>query len=564
MMAMTGDQEKTHTAYPLRLPFFFLTLIVMIIWIFPGLLGHDPWKPDEAYSFGLVENILHTGNWLVPTLADEPFMEKPPIYYLTAAAIARLLSGILPDYDAARLASGFYMALTFLFTGLAARELYGKGSAWLAPLLLLGCLGLAHRMHQMITDVALLSGFAMGFYGLCLASRRFLLGGFWLGTGTGLTFLSKGLLGPGIMGIFVSVLPVIHIQWRNKNYASTLLAAFVAFLPWMLIWPLALYWHSTSLFYEWFWTNNFGRFFGTVKLGPTKRSGFYFKTLLWLALPVWPMAAAALLRQPRRSIRKPALLLPLVFFIVMLSILGAASDARELYAIPMLLPLAVLATPGCLGLSNFGAKLLGRSGIILFSIAAVILWLVWLTAELKQPAVVYQYLRQQWPDVHVEFSLLLFALAAACSLFWLLLIRWNSGDAKQSVLNWSGGAALVWALIMTLYLPILDQRKSYRQIFTEIRDFLPGPGECVSSRYLGEPQRALLQYFAGLVTYRVEIPERHRNCNYLLVQYRGHAYDYLLASMPGWTSVWRGRRPRSDEFFILYRKNNNVLNIPVE
>ena len=64
-------------------------VVLCTLWIFPGLIGRDPWKPDEAYSFGLVYHILQTGDWVVPTLAGEPFMEKPPIFFLTAAFFAR-------------------------------------------------------------------------------------------------------------------------------------------------------------------------------------------------------------------------------------------------------------------------------------------------------------------------------------------------------------------------------------------------------------------------------------------------------------------------------------------
>ncbi|MDP1718439.1 MAG: glycosyltransferase family 39 protein, partial [Burkholderiales bacterium] len=160
-------------------------VLLCLAWILPGLIGHDPWKPDEAYSFGLVYEILQGGSWVVPTLAGEPFMEKPPLFYLSAAAAAWLFSPPLALHDAARLATGFYMVLTFLFTGLAGRELYGKNNGAVSALLLLGTLGLVVRTHQLITDVALLAGFAAAFYGLALGLRRPALGGFWLGIGVG-------------------------------------------------------------------------------------------------------------------------------------------------------------------------------------------------------------------------------------------------------------------------------------------------------------------------------------------------------------------------------------------
>ena len=56
-------------------------LALLAAWVLLGLAGHDPWKPDEAYTFGLVYHISETGEWLVPTLAGEPFVEEPPLFF---------------------------------------------------------------------------------------------------------------------------------------------------------------------------------------------------------------------------------------------------------------------------------------------------------------------------------------------------------------------------------------------------------------------------------------------------------------------------------------------------
>ncbi|MEK7877762.1 MAG: glycosyltransferase family 39 protein, partial [Pseudomonadota bacterium] len=163
--------------------------VLAAAWILPGLAGHDPWKPDEAYTFGLVYSLLQNGDWVVPMLAHEPFVEKPPLFYLSAAAIASILSPPFALHDAARLTTGLYMALTFAFIAGAAREIYGTNRGWLAALMLMGCVGILIRSHQLITDIPLLTGFAAGFYGLALALRRPTLGGFWLGTGVGIGFI---------------------------------------------------------------------------------------------------------------------------------------------------------------------------------------------------------------------------------------------------------------------------------------------------------------------------------------------------------------------------------------
>ena len=112
----------------------------------------------------------------------------------------------------------------------AARELYGKGRGSLATLLLMACLGIVIRSHQLITDVALLTGFAAAFYGLALALRRPAAGGFWLGTGVVIGFMSKGLLAPGIFGIIVLLLPLLP-AWRTRNHVYALSIAALALRP---------------------------------------------------------------------------------------------------------------------------------------------------------------------------------------------------------------------------------------------------------------------------------------------------------------------------------------------
>ena len=82
-----------------------ISLIILIalflLWIAPGLVGRDLWKADEPYSFGIVNHMVTTGDWTVPSLAEEPFMEKPPIFYMTAAGFVKLFSPRLPPHDAA-------------------------------------------------------------------------------------------------------------------------------------------------------------------------------------------------------------------------------------------------------------------------------------------------------------------------------------------------------------------------------------------------------------------------------------------------------------------------------
>jgi hypothetical protein len=110
----------------------------------------------------------------------------------------------------------------------------------------------------------------------------------------------------------------------------------------------------------------------------------------------------------------------------------------------------------------------------------------------------------------------------------------------------------MWALIATLFLGWADNAKSYRAMFVSMQQALPDRYDCMSSRDLGESQRALLHYVAGIVTHREEVPARRRSCELLLVQ--GRPQEEIAPGMP-WRKIWEGARPRDrDERYRLYQR----------
>lgn len=523
-------------------------ILLCIAWILPGLIGHQPWKPDEAYSFGLVHSILKNGEWLVPTLAGEPFMEKPPLYFFTAGLFAKLFSPLLPVHDAARLTTGLFMALTLFFAGLSGRELWGAGKGRITVLVMLGCLGLLIRAHELITDMALLAGFSIALYGLAVSLRRPLLAGLALGTGTGVGFMSKGLIAPGIIGLIALALPLFFRSWRNRNYLRCLLLSFVAALPWLLVWPALVYSRSPELFTEWFWVNNWGRFTGTAKLGPAGDHWFYLVNLPWYAWPALPIALWALWRE---KWARTEIQLPLTAFLVMLLVLSAAADACELYALPMLLPLSLLATVGVDTLRRGAANALNWFGIMTFGFFAGLLWFFWYALMTGHPARNAEHLLEMQPGYTPVFSPLLFAVAAVYTLSWLavLILTRRLPRGRRALVNWAAGITLLWGIATTICLPWIDAGKSYRSMIVSLQQSLPPGYRCIASESLGEPQRALLDYYAAIVTRRAAGREE---CELLLVQ--GSANNPYA---PGaqWNKLWEGARPGDNsERYWLFRR----------
>ena len=87
------------TRTPLKTVLF---VVVCLAWLLPGLVGHDPWKLDEAVVFGVVSEMVRTGDWISFRIAGEPFLDKAPLFIWTSAAFAKVLGGLIPLHDAAR------------------------------------------------------------------------------------------------------------------------------------------------------------------------------------------------------------------------------------------------------------------------------------------------------------------------------------------------------------------------------------------------------------------------------------------------------------------------------
>lgn len=524
--------------------------LLCAVWVGTGLIGHDPWQPDEAYGFGLIYHILQSGDWLVPTLAGEPYMDKPPLFYITAALFAKLFSPVLALHDGARLASGFYTALALLFTGLAGREMFGAGRGWTAVIILIGCLGMLVRAHELITDLALLAGLGMMMYGYTLSLRRSFRAGILIGSGLGIGFMAKGFIAP-VLFLFISALLLIFRAWRTRSFLASLGIAILFALPWLTVWPFMLYQRSSQLFMEWMWTHNIGRWFDYALSGNYVESLYYLKILPWFAWPALPLAAWTVWWARKKIMHEAELLLLLVSFLVMLIVLSLVPNIKDVYALPMLLPLALLATAALPTLRRGAANALDWFGIMTFGFMVILMWWGWAGLLLDNHAKITRWLKDYQPGYEPTIHAASFWMALIFTVLWMVFV-WRVGRSmRRAVINWASGVTLLWVLVMTLWLPWLDSSKSYRSMVTALSEALPEKYDCISSRYLGDGQKAMLHYFGNILTK----PGKEGSCDLLLTQGNLSKADQQTGN---WQMLWTGgRRGEKTERYYLYQRNNS-------
>ena len=525
--------------------------LLCAVWVITGLVGHDPWKPEDAHSFGLVYSILQNGDWLVPTIAGDPYMDKPPLFYITAAVFAKLFSPLFALHDGARLASGFYTALTLLFTGLAGRELFGTGRGWAAAIILIGCLGMLLISHQLATDLALLTGCAVMQYGFTLSLRRPLLAGVLIGTGVGIGFMSKGIIAP-MLFLFISMAMLLFRNWRTRPFFTSLGIASLIALPWLSIWPALLYLHSPHLFMDWIWIHNIGRWLDYAHGGHYEDVFHYLEILPWFAWPALPLAAWAVWQARRKVWHTIEYQLPLTSFIVMLITLSFVPNIKDNFALPMLLPLALLATAALTTLRRGAANALDWFGIMTFGLFSIMMWWGWAGLLLDNHAKITQWLKEYQPGFEPAVNPPAFVTAIIACFLWLVLV-WRVGRSmRRAIINWAAGVTLIWLLAMTLWLPWLDSGKSYRSMVTALKHALPAQHGCLASLNVGDTQLAMLQYFGNIT------PLRHKKdaCDLLLVQ--SVPMSEPMKGDIAWKKIWEGGRTGDkNELFRLYRRMGN-------
>ncbi|MGH8622176.1 MAG: hypothetical protein ACRET3_08575, partial [Burkholderiales bacterium] len=249
---------------------------------------------------------------------------------------------------------------------------------------------------------------------------------------------------------------------------------------------------------------------------------------------------------------RPAVVLPVLGFVVTLGLLSASSEARELYALPLLPPLALLAAGAPETLRRGAANAWYWFSAMTFTFFVVAAWFYWSGLELGLPTRLHAHLHRIRPGYAPGFRWLPFVVGVAYSLFWLAVLASFRRSTVRPIIVWGAGITAMWGLIATLFLGGVDYVKSYRSVFVFMQRTLPDRFDCVSSRDLGEAQRASLHYFAGIVTYREEVPARRRACELLLVQGRPQEE---IAPGAQWQRIWEGARPGDkDERFRLFQR----------
>jgi 4-amino-4-deoxy-L-arabinose transferase-like glycosyltransferase len=548
-----------------------------LLYILPGLIGRDPWKSDDAASFGIMWTMAHGGlnDWLWPHIVGLPMPEKGPLAYWLGAICIKLFGWLLGDALAARVATVVFFLLgslavwytTYLlgrrteaqplklaFGGQPEPKDYGRTLADGALLIYLGCLGLLLHSHSTSTEALQVSMIAFSMYAAArLFESRSTRAAFTLGIALGLLVLTRGWIIPLALWLGLLVLAA----FREKTVISRLA---------IITLPMAL-----AVGQTWLLANHFVRPFDSspydawmlwnyrqLNLPSLDALKYLLKNGIWFAWPAWPFAAWAVYawRKQREALH---ILIPLTFFVAfaLLAVLNPYSEEGIL--LPLLPPLAILAAFGLPTMKRGAINAVDWFSVMTLTTCAAFIWIGWIAKQTGWPAQIARNAFKLAPGFKPEFNLLACLIAASATIGWIVVVHWRLSRRPsvlwRAVVLSSGGVILCWLLLMTLWLPWINYGKSYAGVAHQIAEKLPPVHYCVDTN-VGPTQRASFAYF-GHIPF-AEFGEAH--CDFLLLQDNNRNKDkmgLIRRSNEQWRLLWEGHRPADrDERYRLYRRVN--------
>ena len=483
---------------------FILVFIVLLgLAIANTVRTQDLWFADEVRVGGIAIQMADRQLYSVPYLGVDPFVEKPPLYFISAALAYRLMGA--PDNPAwsLRLASLFWGLLAAAAcAGLAATvaQRYGGRATdrqgwWLAGLtamlILLAIPGFIKNIVTIRVDIALVFFNTASL--LCICRWLFYQRLRWLYGGAlmlSLAFMSKGIIGPAL--VFCSALALIPEilqlgtgHWRRHGL-HYLIATAVFLLP-VCLWLVLMYRHGGSeLLSFWFFDNQVNRFAGGSSLGHESPGQFFYYLgplaeylALWLPFFLAWVALVFYQAGARRGLAGEDRLL-LLMIVLPLVLLSAASTKRSVYLIPLLplfaVGLARYFSRPVRAMVSLAAKWLGLVCVLVTMFVAL---LSLLPLELASPTGRALDALNTTPAL----AMLLFG-PAMLALLWRLRAGW-----KALAL----GTVFVALMLSYSFYPAKNAHKGRHKV---LRDFFqqisPAQWDTSAGRNLSEPLRGYI------------------------------------------------------------------------
>jgi 4-amino-4-deoxy-L-arabinose transferase-like glycosyltransferase len=550
-----------------------------LLYILPGLIGREPWKNDDAASFGVMWTMAHGAwqDWLWPNVAGLSMTEEGPLAFWLGALGIKLTGWAVGDVMGARVATlGIFLLgamslwyatfnlgrrpeaqpLRLAFGGQPEPDDFGRTLADAAVLIYLGCLGLLVHSHETTAEPLQVSLLAFSLY----RSVRYmelpsLRNAALAGLSLGLLTLTRGWVVPAalVLALFACTrflrLPAAR-SLRDMALAVAVAAGVTALwaVPVILTRP-----YGQEPLAAWMAWNE-----AQVGLASLEGLRAFFRVGVWFFWPAWPFAAWAVYAWRRQS-NLLHIVVPTTFVTVatLLVLLNPAPEQGQL--LMLLPPLAIMAAFGLLTMKRGAINAIDWFSVMVLTLCAAVIWIFYYAQLTGWPAKPAHNVLRLLPGFTPEVSWLSLLVGLCATAGWFMLVHWRLSRRPavlwRAVVLSSGGLILIWILLMTLFLPNVNYSKSYATVARQAAAALPAGTDCVQSN-VTPAQRASFAFFGKIPFNGVE----NRACQVMLLQ--DSIKERAHKQQPGaqWRLLWEGQRAsdRSERFRIFQRRTQET------
>ena len=520
---------------------------LILLYLLPGSVGHDPWRGDDIRHFSAVLAMLQGAGLWLPTIAGEPIAGLGPLYYWTGTLFGLALGWLLPVHDATRLASPLFAGLAIFWVARAAARLYGRDARTPAALLMLGTLGLVVHAHEHQPYMALIAMQAMTLAGLALIPTQPVKGALQAGAGVALAFLAAGPTGLVLTLPLLVVVAIGCPECRSARASGALILGLTSGSTLAAGWMIGLERHHPGALADWWQraTHTWANPLTSADLGKL------IELFGWFAWPLWPIALWTLWRA-RRQLHRLAWAMPLVALISVFVSQWLGGRTQAPVMLPVVAPLALLAAAGVPTLRRGAANAFDWFAVMTFGSFAILVWLAWSAQAFGWPPGLARSLARMAPEFAFQTTVLPAVTAALITVIWIALVWQLPRTANRSPINWAMGMTMLWCLTVSLLMPRFDHDRNYRPAVESLAIALAGePPGCVAGIGLSVSHSVALEYFAGIRVAAVN--QGQTICRYLLVHDDARLSRHDLASQ--WQLIWEYRHAGGKrlEIFELYR-----------
>ncbi|XXQ68456.1 ArnT family glycosyltransferase [Neisseriaceae bacterium B1] len=541
---LVSAQSEATREYPWAL------LLMAFAWLWPGVFSHDLWNPGEPKLWQVMEQFARQET-MPPMWFETPFFEVAPVYIWLATVLLTLFSPWAMDgFAAARLASVAFAAIGLISCGMAGFRLLGRHQGRLVVLVLLGSVGLLPLTHFLSGFSVVFAAVGLLFWAFALSRKQLVMASVLGALGLVLLFQSGGLIMPLAVAL-VGLMLWRHPAWHETRFGVFLLASWLLAVPLAAMYPMALWLRQPEMFALYWGEHVLGVFGGMNNMKLSFSLPYFMQHVLWFAFPALPLAGWTL---SRGNVWRQAYgALALCWLAVFGLILTLLPEQHQDWLVFLLVPLALLGAAQLDALRRGAAAFLNWFGGMTFGLAAVFLWLGFVAMNFGFPAKLAERAAYFSPYYTRDLDILPIVFATLFTPLWIGAMMRRRIRGRQAVTNWAAGTTLVWALLLTLFLPWLDAAKSYRPVVQQMQSALPEQirmavtkgKECVLVSPDDRTTRmAWLEY--GTLRFSTNQAEQ---CRYRLAKFQS-------ADVSGVSKiVWQGHRPRTkNEVFVLFEQ----------